>query len=38
VRKISSGTFMPNEENPVVTDEMVEMFRKAKEIYKKNRF
>ncbi|MDO5841195.1 hypothetical protein [Methanosarcina mazei] len=30
--------FMKNEKNPVVTDEMVEMFKKAKEIYDKNRF
>ncbi|MEL7665497.1 MAG: hypothetical protein AAGU10_15410 [Methanosarcina mazei] len=30
--------FMKNEKNPVVTDEMVEIFKKAKEIYDKNRF
>lgn len=30
--------FLENEKNPVVTDEMIEMFRKAKEIYERNRF
>lgn len=30
--------FIKNEKNPVVTNEMVEMFKKAREIYDKNRF
>lgn len=27
-----------NEENPVVTEEMIEMIKKAKKIYENNRF
>lgn len=30
--------FFENEENPVVTEEMIEMFKKAKKIYENNRF
>lgn len=30
--------FFENEENPNVTDEMIEMFKKAKKIYENNRF
>ena len=30
--------FFENEENPIVTDKMIEMFRRAKKIYEDNRF
>lgn len=30
--------FFENEENPNVTDGMIEMFKKAKKIYENNRF
>jgi hypothetical protein len=30
--------FFKKEENPIVADEMVEMFKKAKKIYENNRF
>lgn len=30
--------FWENEKNPVVTEEMVKLFKRAREIYEKNKF
>lgn len=30
--------FWENEKNPVVTEEMIQLFKRAREIYEKNKF